>query len=177
MTDVRESNLRGSRADKRPLKAAHNEGGRGGRRRGEPGPRARVGDPGVGSAPRAPCWSQDAVLGGPRRGGPGREVLCGVAHGDPADPEGRGWRTSGGPRRILSPLPAGEGAGEVGGIRESQRTGHRDRQPQRARETAEERKTGRKKRRERAREGGTYQEAETETGEPGNDLRKAWRVW
>lgn len=56
---------------------------------------------------------------------------------------------------------------------ESQRKGHRDRQPQRARETGTERKTGRKRERQRG-----EQEAGMETKRKGSDSQsKAGEVW
>lgn len=164
MTDVRESNLRGSRADKRPLKAVHNEGGRGGRRRGGPGARARVGDPEVGSVPGAPCWSQDAVLEGWRTGPggaprPGRSGRARLVH------VGRAWR-------VLSQQPGQRGDwGKWEGCGRARERGT-ETDNSRQRETLA-RKTGRKNRGERAGKGGTDQETETEMREPGNDLRKA----
>ncbi|KAL0629264.1 Zinc finger protein [Plecturocebus cupreus] len=119
MTDVRENNLRGSRADKRPLKAAHNEGDRGGRRRGGSGARARVGSPRFVSAPGASCGSRGAVLSAAGRAG-----RCYLLPRTPTwRPGWRGSRTSGGPRRILSQRRLGR---RDEGL-QSQRSGRRQR--------------------------------------------------
>ena len=116
--------------------AAERGGGEG------PGARARVGDPGAGSALAAPCWS--ATLSwwpGAGRPGPGREALYPAAPPNLAESGRARLAHVGRPRRRLgTQQPAREGAGEAGGGRESQRRRHSDRQQWRAREAAARRK-------------------------------------
>lgn len=142
LTDVRANNLRGSRADKRPLEAARREGAaEGGGGEGLGRERAWGMPPGRVSASPDPWGSRGAVFGGP---------------GEVDRPAERGFILSRTPtghmrkrevykrRRVSEGLvPAESQRGDLEGGLESQRKGHRGGELWRAGQTGTERKTGR----------------------------------
>lgn len=156
MTDVRENNLRGSRADKRPLEAAHNEGAAE-NGAGEGGGLGRAwGTPGL-------CLRPESLLE-PRRclrrstgGGPAEK--CFILSRTPTVRSGsegfHTWGGGGGGLRGSGPSDGPERG--LGRRAESQRKGQggreQERQAQRERQKEQERVTETKKQKWRLRPG------------------------